>query len=98
MGRTIDGDAVLAIAERFRGMINTSKSEWMDGYADGIRSCMQLIQEQPTEPAAMNVVADNSFDVVYCKNCTKRGLSLCPVGLVGDMDYCNKARKKGQGL
>lgn len=38
-----------------------------------------------------NVVGES---VVHCEDCQKRGLSLCPIPLNDDMDYCSKGRQK----
>ena len=93
----IDKDKIVQDFGRFLAFLRVADNEYLKGYAGGLKAAKSLVEEttneSPTERTALAGCA-----VTYCKDCTKRGLSLCPIGLVGDMDYCSKAREKGQGL
>ena len=67
-------------------------NDYMHGYIDGIAAVRERAKQMPEASAVITNVVGES--VVHCKDCQKRGLSLCPIPLNDDMDYCSKGRQK----
>ena len=98
--KQVNGGVVMIDREEFIKTIDCAISfmqandnDYMHGYIDGIAAVRERAKQMPEASAVVitNVVGES---VVHCKDCQKRGLSLCPIPLNDDMDYCSKGRQK----
>lgn len=97
--KQVNGGVVMIDREEFIKTIDCAISfmqandnDYMHGYIDGIAAVRERAKKMPEASAVITNVVGES--VVHCKDCQKRGLSLCPIPLNDDMDYCSKGRQK----
>lgn len=97
--KQVNGGVVMIDREEFIKTIDCAISfmqandnDYMHGYIDGIAAVRERAKQMPEASAVITNVVGES--VVRCKDCQKRGLSLCPIPLNDDMDYCSKGRQK----
>ena len=89
----IDREEFIKTIDCAISFMQATDNDYMHGYIDGIAAVRERAKQMPEASAVVitNVVGES---VVHCKDCQKRGLSLCPIPLNDDMDYCSKGRQK----